>query len=63
MPKKLIEIRCILYLETIYYNLRDRMSSIKEPSVDEKIKRFRELGDQAKFGGGQKRIEEQHAIL
>jgi propionyl-CoA carboxylase beta chain len=32
----------------------------KEPSVDEKIKRLRELDEQAKLGGGQKRIEEQH---
>jgi len=37
------------------------MSSIKEPSVDEKIKRLRELSEQARLGGGQKRIEEQHA--
>jgi propionyl-CoA carboxylase beta chain len=37
------------------------MSTIKEPSVDEKIKRFRELSEQAKLGGGKKRIEDQHA--
>ena len=37
------------------------MTSIKEPDVDEKIKRLRELNEQAKLGGGQKRIEEQHA--
>ena len=37
------------------------MATIKEPSVDEKIKRLRELSEQAKLGGGQKRIEEQHA--
>jgi len=37
------------------------MSVIKEPSVDEKIKRFRELSEQAKLGGGKKRIEDQHA--
>jgi propionyl-CoA carboxylase beta chain len=37
------------------------MTAIKEPSVDEKIKRLRELSEQAKLGGGQKRIEEQHA--
>jgi propionyl-CoA carboxylase beta chain len=37
------------------------MSSTKEPSVDEKIKRLRELREQAQLGGGQKRIEEQHA--
>jgi propionyl-CoA carboxylase beta chain len=37
------------------------MSGIKEPSVDEKIKRLRDLSEQAKLGGGQKRIEEQHA--
>jgi propionyl-CoA carboxylase beta chain len=37
------------------------MPIIKEPSVDEKTKRLRELNEQAKLGGGQKRIEEQHA--
>jgi len=37
------------------------MALKKEPSVDEKIKRFKESSDQAKLGGGQKRIEEQHA--
>jgi len=37
------------------------MPSIKEPIVDEKIGRLRELSEQAKLGGGQKRIEEQHA--
>jgi len=37
------------------------MTAIKEPSVDEKIKRLRELSGQAKLGGGQKRIEDQHA--
>jgi len=37
------------------------MPSIKEPTVEEKIKRFRELSEQAKLGGGQKRIEDQHA--
>jgi len=36
------------------------MTAIKEPSVDEKIKRLRELSEQAKLGGGQKRIDEQH---
>jgi propionyl-CoA carboxylase beta subunit len=36
------------------------MAFKKEPSVDEKIKRLRESSDQAKLGGGQKRIEEQH---
>jgi propionyl-CoA carboxylase beta chain len=36
------------------------MTSIKEPNVDEKIKRLRELSEQAKLGGGQKRIDEQH---
>jgi propionyl-CoA carboxylase beta chain len=35
--------------------------TVKEPSVDEKIKRLRELDEQAKLGGGQKRIEEQHS--
>jgi propionyl-CoA carboxylase beta chain len=33
----------------------------KEPTVDEKIRRLRELNEQAKLGGGQKRIEDQHA--
>ena len=37
------------------------MTVIKESSVDEKIKRLRDLSEQAKLGGGQKRIEEQHA--
>ena len=37
------------------------MPQIKESSVDEKIKRLRELNEQAKLGGGQKRIEEQHS--
>jgi propionyl-CoA carboxylase beta chain len=37
------------------------MPITKEPSVDEKIRRLRELNEQAKLGGGQKRIEEQHA--
>jgi propionyl-CoA carboxylase beta chain len=37
------------------------MASIKEPNVDEKIKRLRETSEQAKLGGGQKRIDEQHA--
>ena len=37
------------------------MTAINEPSVDEKIKRLRELSEQAKLGGGQKRIEDQHA--
>ncbi len=36
------------------------MSSTKEPSVEEKIKHLRELREQAKLGGGLKRIEEQH---
>jgi propionyl-CoA carboxylase beta chain len=36
------------------------MPTTKEPSVDEKIKRLHELNEQAKLGGGQKRIEEQH---
>jgi propionyl-CoA carboxylase beta chain len=34
---------------------------VKELSVDEKIKRLQGLSEQAKLGGGQKRIEEQHA--
>jgi len=37
------------------------LTGIKEPSVDEKIKRLRELSEQAELGGGRKRIEEQHA--
>jgi acetyl-CoA carboxylase carboxyltransferase component len=37
------------------------MTAGKEPSVDDKIKRLRELSEQAKLGGGQKRIEDQHA--
>ncbi len=37
------------------------MSKRQEPSVDEKIKHLREMNEQAKLGGGQKRIEEQHA--
>ena len=37
------------------------MSPKKEPTVDEKINHLRELNNQAKLGGGQKRIEEQHA--
>lgn len=38
-----------------------RVVRIKGPSVDEKTKRLREMREQAKLGGGQKRIEEQHA--
>jgi acetyl-CoA carboxylase carboxyltransferase component len=37
------------------------LTKTKEPNVDEKIKRLREQNEQAKLGGGQKRIEEQHA--
>jgi len=37
------------------------MAGVKEPSVDEKTKRFREMREEAKLGGGKKRIEEQHA--
>ncbi|HVO36753.1 MAG TPA: carboxyl transferase domain-containing protein, partial [Candidatus Acidoferrum sp.] len=37
------------------------MPVVKELSVDEKIKRLQGLSEQAKLGGGQKRIEEQHA--
>jgi propionyl-CoA carboxylase beta chain len=37
------------------------MVATKEPSVDEKVKRLRKLREEAKLGGGQKRIEEQHA--
>jgi propionyl-CoA carboxylase beta chain len=32
-----------------------------EPSIDQKIKRLNELREQSKLGGGQKRVEEQHA--
>lgn len=34
--------------------------SKKEATVVEKIRRLRELSDQAELGGGQRRIEEQH---
>ena len=37
------------------------MTASKEPSVEEKIKQLKGLREQAKLGGGQKRIEEQHA--
>lgn len=37
------------------------VSVVKEPSVEEKIRRLRELNEQAMLGGGKKRIEEQHA--
>ncbi|MCJ7633822.1 methylmalonyl-CoA carboxyltransferase, partial [Candidatus Bathyarchaeota archaeon] len=37
------------------------MNSGKEPTTEEKIKGLRELNDQAKLGGGRKRIEDQHA--
>ncbi len=37
------------------------MTSIREPTIEEKIKRLRELNKQAELGGGQKRIEDQHA--
>src|SRR4030042_432466 len=37
------------------------MSKRQEPSVDEKVKYLREMTEQAKLGGGQKRIGEQHA--
>ena len=37
------------------------MTSTKEPTIDEKIKRLEEMANRAKLGGGQKRIEEQHA--
>jgi propionyl-CoA carboxylase beta chain len=36
------------------------MNKRQEPSVDEKIKYLREMTEQAKLGGGQKRIEDQH---
>jgi propionyl-CoA carboxylase beta chain len=36
------------------------MPTTKEPTVNEKIKRHRELSEQAKLGGGSKRIQEQH---
>ncbi|MCJ7469864.1 methylmalonyl-CoA carboxyltransferase [Candidatus Bathyarchaeota archaeon] len=37
------------------------MNKRQEPSIDEKIKYLREMTEQAKLGGGQKRIEDQHA--
>jgi propionyl-CoA carboxylase beta chain len=37
------------------------MNKPQEPSIDEKIKHLREMTEQAKLGGGQKRIEDQHA--
>lgn len=37
------------------------MSERKEPSFDEKIKRLKEMDALAELGGGQKRIDEQHA--
>jgi len=37
------------------------MNAGKEPTTEEKIKELRELNDQAKLGGGRKRIEDQHA--
>jgi acetyl-CoA carboxylase carboxyltransferase component len=37
------------------------MTAGKEPSVDEKINQLTGLREQAKLGGGKKRIEEQHA--
>jgi propionyl-CoA carboxylase beta chain len=36
------------------------MTATKEPSVNEKIKQLNSLREQARLGGGQKRIEEQH---
>jgi propionyl-CoA carboxylase beta chain len=37
------------------------MTPTKEPTVEEKIKRLKELNEQAKLAGGQKRIANQHA--
>ena len=37
------------------------MAGAKMSSIDERTGRFREMCDQAKLGGGKKRIEEQHA--
>jgi propionyl-CoA carboxylase beta chain len=37
------------------------MTTRKEPKVDDKIKLLHELDEQAKLGGGQKRIEDQHS--
>jgi propionyl-CoA carboxylase beta chain len=37
------------------------MSPKKEPTIEEKIKHLKELDEQAKLGGGQKRIDEQRA--
>lgn len=43
-------------------NLRQQFMAIsKEPSVDEKSVRLKSLKEQASLGGGQKRIDEQHA--
>jgi len=37
------------------------MVDLKEPSVSDKVKRLHELSEEAKLGGGKKRIENQHA--
>ena len=37
------------------------MSTIKEPTYQEKIKRLRELSERARLGGGKRRIETQHS--
>jgi propionyl-CoA carboxylase beta chain len=37
------------------------LTETQEPTVDEKIKRFRQLSEQARQGGGAKRVEEQHS--
>jgi propionyl-CoA carboxylase beta chain len=37
------------------------MVTLKEASIDEKIKHLKDFDEQAKVGGGQKRIDEQHA--
>jgi len=37
------------------------MVSTREPSVDEKIKRLKDLSEDAKLGGGKKRIDDQQA--
>jgi len=37
------------------------MSGVKEPTVEEKMNQLKSLREQARLGGGQKRIDEQHA--
>jgi propionyl-CoA carboxylase beta chain len=37
------------------------VTKTKEPTVEEKIQGLKELNEQAKLAGGQKRIDDQHA--